>query len=99
LNALKTGAREIAIFIAAIETFCQRNAPCFLTESLDRCAEVIILDKKNNILVHAYISCILGRPYEVSVDLHKVADIAEKLCLLVGCHEISLGSTIEAGKP
>lgn len=97
-NALKAGAREIAVFTAATETFCQKNTHCSLTESLDRCADIIILAKKNNLAIRAYISCVMGCPYEGRVDAHKVVDIAEKL-LCLGCDEISLGDTIGTGTP
>lgn len=97
-NALKAGAQEIAVFTAASESFCQKNTHCSLAESLDRCAEIIALAQKNNLFVRAYISCVMGCPYEGKVDAHKVVDIAEKLMIL-GCNEISLGDTIGTGTP
>jgi hydroxymethylglutaryl-CoA lyase len=97
-NALKAGAKEMAVFTAATETFCQKNTHCSLAESLDRCAEVITLAKKENIPVRAYISCVMGCPYEGAVDPHRIVDIAEKF-LLWGCDEISLGDTIGTGTP
>jgi hydroxymethylglutaryl-CoA lyase len=97
-NALKAGAREIAVFTAATETFCQKNTHCSQAESLDRCAEIILLAKNHALPVRAYISCVMGCPYEGKVDAHKVATIAGKLYDL-GCDEISLGDTIGTGTP
>ncbi|MDX2164476.1 MAG: hydroxymethylglutaryl-CoA lyase [Gammaproteobacteria bacterium] len=98
-NALKAGATEIAVFTAATETFCQKNTNCSLEESLNRCAEVILLAKKNKkINIRGYISCVLGCPYEGEVKASQVVPIAEKL-FKWGCHEISLGDTIGVGTP
>ena len=52
--------------------------------------------KENNIKVRAYISCVLGCPYEGNVEIQQVVAIAEKL-FEMGCYEISLGDTIGVG--
>jgi hydroxymethylglutaryl-CoA lyase len=97
-NALKAGAKEIAVFTAASETFCQKNTHCSLEESLQRAAEVIELSKKHHLVIRGYISCVLGCPYEGQINPKIVATIAEKL-LSLGCKEISLGDTIGVGTP
>ena len=97
-NAIKAGAKEIAIFTAATETFCQKNTHCSLEESLNRSADVIQLAKKNKIKVRGYISCVMGCPYEGEVKASQVVPIAEKL-FKWGCSEISLGDTIGVGTP
>jgi len=97
-NAVKSGAKEIAVFTAATETFCQKNTHCSLEESLNRAAEVIVLAKKNKIKVRGYISCVMGCPYEGKVAVSQVVSIAEKL-FGWGCSEISLGDTIGVGTP
>jgi hydroxymethylglutaryl-CoA lyase len=97
-NALKAGAKEIAVFTAATETFCQKNTHCSLEESLNRSAEVIELAKKQKIKVRGYISCVMGCPYEGKVAVSQVVSIAEKL-FDWGCSEISLGDTIGIGTP
>ena len=97
-NAVKSGAKEIAVFTAATETFCQKNTHCSLEESLNRAAEVILLAKKNKIKVRGYISCVMGCPYEGKVVVSQVVSIAEKL-FKWGCSEISLGDTIGVGTP
>jgi hydroxymethylglutaryl-CoA lyase len=97
-NALKAGVKEIAVFTAASETFNQKNTHCSLEESLARAAEIIALAKKHRVDVRAYISCVLGCPYEGVVMPEKVVAIAEKL-FHWGCQEISLGDTIGVGTP
>lgn len=95
-NALAAGAKEIAIFGAASETFSQKNINCSIDESLNRFAEVTQLAKQHHIKVRGYISCVLGCPYEGEIKPEKVADVANKL-LALGCYEISLGDTIGVG--
>lgn len=97
-TALAIDAKEIAIFAAASETFSQKNINCSITESLNRFAEVTTLAKKYSIKIRAYISCVLGCPYEGEIKPETVAMIAKKL-FDMGCYEISLGDTIGVGTP
>ncbi|MCP4008022.1 MAG: hydroxymethylglutaryl-CoA lyase [Proteobacteria bacterium] len=97
-EALAAGAREVAVFAAASETFSQKNINCSISESLDRFAEVFDLATANNIRVRAYVSCVLGCPYEGEIDAQKVVTVAKQLNKL-GCYEISLGDTIGTGTP
>lgn len=96
--ALAAGATEISIFGAASETFSQRNINCSIDESLRRFAEVTAKAHKSKVRIRAYISCVLGCPYEGAISPAIVADIAARLADL-GCHEISLGDTIGVGTP
>ncbi|HCK77085.1 MAG TPA: hydroxymethylglutaryl-CoA lyase, partial [Gammaproteobacteria bacterium] len=97
-NARAAGAREIAIFGAASETFSQRNINCSIDESLVRFAEVCALAKDDGVVIRGYISCVLGCPYEGKVEIAQVAGLAAKL-IAMGCSEISLGDTIGVGTP
>jgi len=97
-RAKAAGAREIAVFAAASETFSQRNINCGVQESLGRFAPVIAEAKRAGIRVRGYVSCVLGCPYEGPVSPYRVADIARDLVAL-GCDEISLGDTIGVGTP
>lgn len=96
--ALAAGAREIAVFAAASETFSQHNINCSIAESLARFTSVISAAKKQKIRVRAYISCVLGCPYEGNISSHQVAALAKEL-FNMGCDEISLGDTIGVGTP
>ena len=97
-RALAVGAREIAIFTAASESFSQKNANCSINESLERFEPVMEKAKKEDLQVRAYLSCVLGCPYEGHVPPTKVAQLARKLHEM-GCTEISLGDTIGIGTP
>jgi hydroxymethylglutaryl-CoA lyase len=97
-RALAAGAREIAVFGAASETFSQKNINCSIDESLERFGEVCDAARDNNIAMRGYISCVLGCPYEGDVAPSAVARVAERLRGM-GCYEISLGDTIGVGTP
>jgi isopropylmalate/homocitrate/citramalate synthase len=95
-RAVQSGAREVAVFAAASESFSQKNINCSMAESLDRLRPVIEQASSKNITVRGYISCVLGCPYEGAVAVQAVQQLAENL-LDAGCFEISLGDTIGVG--
>lgn len=97
-KALSCGAKEIAVFTAASETFNQRNIRASIAESIERFKLVVTTAKENHIFVRAYISCALGCPYEGAVKPEKVANTAS-LLLELGVDEICLGDTIGVGTP
>ncbi len=97
-RALAAGVTEIAVFTAASEQFNQRNINCSIAESLVRIEAVLKLAKKNKIKVRAYISCVLGCPYQGQVPPQDVAKVAKSL-LELGVDELSLGDTIGVGTP
>ena len=96
--ALAAGAKEIAVFAAASETFSQKNINCTIAESLERFKPVIALAQKNNIKVRGYVSCVMGCPYEGDIAPEAVVKVAKALYDM-GCYEISLGDTIGTGTP
>jgi len=98
VRAIDAGAREVAVFVSATEAFSQRNINCSVATSLDRAAEVVALAGPHGIRVRGYVSCVLGCPYEGTVPVAAVADVAERLSAL-GCTEVSLGDTIGTGTP
>jgi hydroxymethylglutaryl-CoA lyase len=96
--AVEAGAREVAIFAAASESFSRKNINCSVGESLKRFAAVVDSASALEIPVRGYVSCAVACPYEGQVAPQKVADVALRL-FEMGCHEISLGDTIGAGTP
>ena len=97
-RALSAGVKEIAVFTAASESFSQRNTNCSINESIQRLDPVIKAANNSGIKVRAYISCVLGCPYEGDIDSSSVLLVCDKL-LEMGCDEISLGDTIGVGTP
>lgn len=96
--ALAAGAREVAVFAAASETFSQKNTNCSIAESIERFRPVLDRARSAGVPVRGYISCVLGCPYEGKVQPAAVASVAKSLIDL-GCYEISLGDTIGIGTP
>lgn len=96
--ALAAGAREVAVFAAASETFSRRNINCGIDASLERFAPVIAEARARSVPVRGYVSCVLGCPFEGAIAPQAVARVAERLHAL-GCHEISLGDTVGVGTP
>ncbi|KAI1139984.1 hydroxymethylglutaryl-CoA lyase [Hypoxylon sp. FL0543] len=90
-------AVELAVFAAATESFSKKNLNCDIATSLERFKDVIQGAKQLGIRARAYISVVLGCPFEgYNVDPHKVAEIATSL-LEMGADEISLGDTTGMG--
>lgn len=93
----KLPAIELAVFAAATESFSRKNLNCTIAESLERFAPVVAGAKAAGLRVRAYISVVLGCPFEgYDVSGHRVAEIARDL-LEMGADEISLGDTTGMG--
>ena len=92
------GAREIAVFAAASESFSRANINCSIAESVERFKPVMVRAKADGIKVRGYVSCVLGCPYEGEIKPQAVVDVARALWDL-GCYEVSLGDTIGVGTP
>jgi isopropylmalate/homocitrate/citramalate synthase len=94
--ARAAGADEVAVFVAATESFSKRNINCTIDESLERARPVFDAARAARIRVRGYISVVLGCPYEGDVDPARVADVAHALHAM-GAYEVSLGDTIGTG--
>lgn len=95
-NALKSPVKDIAVFIAASETFSQKNIQCSIAESLERIEQLLPLIEAHGLKMRGYISCTLGCPFEGKVPIAKVVKLSHDL-LKLGCTQISLGDTIGVG--
>ncbi|WOL17121.1 hypothetical protein Cni_G25910 [Canna indica] len=96
--AIAAGAKEIAVFAAASESFSKSNINCSIEESLTRYHEVVTAAKQLAIPVRGYVSCVVGCPVEGAVPPERVTYVAKALYDM-GCYEISLGDTIGVGTP
>lgn len=96
--AVEAGAKEVAFFTAASESFVKANINCSLEESLVRYRSVCKAAKERNIPVRGYVSCAIACPIEGPMSAAKVAHVAKELYDM-GCYEISLGDTIGVGTP
>jgi isopropylmalate/homocitrate/citramalate synthase len=97
-RALAAGAREIALFTAASETFTQRNINMSIEQSLAVFAAVMAQAKPAGLWVRGYVSTAFGCPYEGAVPPAKVVAVIQRLFAL-GCEEVSIGDTIGVATP
>ena len=67
--ARAAGAKEVAVFTAASESFVQKNIHCSIAESLERFGAIASAAGTAGIRVRGYISCVLGCPYEGEVPV------------------------------
>ncbi|KAF5181264.1 Hydroxymethylglutaryl-coa lyase [Thalictrum thalictroides] len=96
--AVAAGAKEVAVFASASESFSKSNINCSIEESLSRYRDVAHAAKKRSVPIRGYVSCVVGCPVEGPVSPSKVAYVAKELYDM-GCSEISLGDTIGVGTP
>lgn len=96
--AIQAGAKEVAIFAAASESFSQKNINCSIAESLARFEPLMQMAREHAIRVRGYVSCIVQCPYEGEVQAQATANVTHALYEL-GCYEVSLGDTIGRGNP
>jgi hydroxymethylglutaryl-CoA lyase len=97
-DAIASGVKTVAVFLAASESFSQKNINCSITESFARIEPVMKMAADHGIAVRGYVSCVMGCPFEGAIDPARVADVAGQLHRM-GCYEISLGDTIGIGDP
>ncbi|MCH8532796.1 MAG: hydroxymethylglutaryl-CoA lyase [Saccharospirillum sp.] len=96
--AIQAGAKDIAVFGAASESFSQKNINCSIEESLNRFHPVAAQAKEAGIRVRGYVSCLVACPYEGPIQPAQVVPVVRAL-FEMGCHEVSLGDTIGRGTP
>ncbi|WP_436776288.1 hydroxymethylglutaryl-CoA lyase [Yinghuangia sp. YIM S09857] len=97
-RALELGARHVAVFASATETFAQRNLNRGLTEALDMFAPVVARATASGVRTRGYLSMCFGDPWEGAVDPAQVVDVGVRL-IEMGCWQLSLGDTIGVATP
>jgi len=97
-RALAAGAREVAVFGSATETFARKNLNRTVAESLAMFAPVIARARREGLAVRGYLSMCFGDPWEGAVDPAVVAGHGRTLFDL-GITELSLGDTIGVATP
>lgn len=97
-RALAAGAREIAVFTAASETFNRKNTNAGIAESIERFRPVTERAKIEGIRVRGYVSTCFGCPYEGPVAPEKVLEVV-RLLDGIGVGEFSVGDTIGVAAP
>ena len=78
-RALAAGAREVAVFASATESFARQNLNRSRSESLRSLAEVAGHARQAGIPVRGYVSMCFGDPWEGAVDQGEVVGVATQL--------------------
>ncbi|AZQ71703.1 hydroxymethylglutaryl-CoA lyase [Streptomyces abikoensis] len=97
-RALALGAREIAVFGSATESFARANLNRSVDESLEMFAPVVATAREAGLRVRGYLSMCFGDPWEGAVPLERTVRVSRRL-LDLGCDELSLGDTIGVATP
>jgi isopropylmalate/homocitrate/citramalate synthase len=97
-RALAAGAREVAVFTAASESFSRRNTNASIDESFERFAAFVPEARDRGLRVRGYLSTAFGCPYEGRVEPARALAVARRL-LEAGCDEVSIGDTIGVAVP
>jgi hydroxymethylglutaryl-CoA lyase len=97
-RALAAGVHDVALFVAATESFSRANINRSIEQSLDDARSVIDGARNSGAQVRAYISVVFGCPYEGPVASNQAMTVASRLFEL-GVDEVVLGDTIGVATP
>ncbi|MET7452470.1 hydroxymethylglutaryl-CoA lyase [Streptomyces sp. NPDC005574] len=97
-RALALGARRVAVFASATESFAKANLNRTVDEALAMFEPVVARAKAEGVHVRGYLSMCFGDPWEGAVPVAQVVRVCRALMDL-GCDELSLGDTIGVATP
>jgi hydroxymethylglutaryl-CoA lyase len=97
-RALALGARRVAVFASATESFAKANLNRTVDEALAMFEPVVSRSKAEDVHVRGYLSMCFGDPWEGEVPVPQVVRVCKSL-LDMGCDELSLGDTIGVATP
>ncbi len=97
-RALALGARGVAVFASATESFAKANLNRTVDEALAMFEPVVARARAEDVRVRGYLSMCFGDPWEGPVPVEQVVRVCRAL-LDLGCHELSLGDTIGVATP
>ncbi|MFF3326171.1 hydroxymethylglutaryl-CoA lyase [Streptomyces sp. NPDC002889] len=97
-RALALGAREVAVFASATESFAKANLNRTVDEALAMFEPVVIRAVEQGLRVRGYLSMCFGDPWEGAVPIEQVVRVTKHLADM-GCDELSLGDTIGVATP
>ncbi|MFF7543547.1 hydroxymethylglutaryl-CoA lyase [Streptomyces canus] len=97
-RALALGARRVAVFASATESFAKANLNRTVDEALGMFEPVVGRAKAEGVHVRGYLSMCFGDPWEGAVPVPQVVKVCRAL-LDMGCDELSLGDTIGVATP
>ncbi|MEU3554928.1 hydroxymethylglutaryl-CoA lyase [Streptomyces fragilis] len=92
-RALALGARTVALFASATESFAKANLNRTVDESLAMFEPVAARAKGEGLRIRAYVSMVFGDPWEGPVPVGQAVQVCRAL-MDMGADELSLGDTI-----
>ena len=97
-RALALGAREIAVFASATESFAKANLNRTVEDALAMFEPVVATAREAGVTVRGYLSMCFGDPWEGPVPISQTVSVSRRL-IDMGCDEVSLGDTIGVATP
>ncbi|MEU1800617.1 hydroxymethylglutaryl-CoA lyase [Streptomyces sp. NPDC019937] len=97
-RALALGAREIAVFASATESFAKANLNRTVDDALAMFEPVVTAAREAGVSVRGYLSMCFGDPWEGPVPISQTVSVSRRL-IDMGCDEVSLGDTIGVATP
>jgi isopropylmalate/homocitrate/citramalate synthase len=96
-RAEAVGARHLALFTAATESFARRNIGMSIRDSLIEFRRIVLAAPRGTVF-RGYVSTAFGCPFEGKVPARQALKVVEALAEL-GCKQISVGDTIGVATP
>lgn len=97
-RAREAGIDSVAVFVSATETHSRKNLNKGIEDALTAASEILAEARREGLRTRAYLSVVLGCPYEGHVDPDRVVDLTRRL-LELGAEQVSLGDTTGMGHP
>ncbi len=97
-RALSIGAKDIAVFASASESYSRKNLNRSRDEVLTAYAPLVRRAKDASARVRGYLSMVIADPWDGPTPHAAVADCCRRL-LEMGCDDLSLGDTSGVGAP
>ncbi|MFD5765785.1 hydroxymethylglutaryl-CoA lyase [Streptomyces sp. NPDC127049] len=97
-RALALGAREVAVFASATESFAKANLNRTVDEALAMFEPVVARATEAGLKVRGYLSMCFGDPWEGAVPVEQTVRVTKALADM-GCEDLSLGDTIGVATP
>ncbi|MDT9689169.1 hydroxymethylglutaryl-CoA lyase [Streptomyces sp. P9(2023)] len=97
-RALALGARDVAVFASATESFAKANLNRTVDEALAMFEPVVTRAIEQGLRIRGYLSMCFGDPWEGPVPIPQVVRVTKALADM-GCDELSLGDTIGVATP
>ncbi len=97
-RAMKAGARDIAVFASASESYSRKNLNRSREEAIAGYASVVRTAKDAGLGVRGYLSMVIADPWDGPTAHANVIDCCARL-LEMGCDDLSLGDTSGVGAP